>query len=106
LIHCSSAVQRDVLKLYRQFLKEVRKREPGERDKLLSIIRDRFKQGKNIPRRDFDHIEYKIRYGYRQLEVLRNTGVTGASSFTVQRIQTITIDETSPQTSGNKIDRN
>lgn len=48
-------------------------------------------------RRDFDHIEYKLSYGYRQLEVLRSTGVTGASSFTVQRIQTVSFDEVPTQ---------
>jgi hypothetical protein len=41
-------------------------------------------------RRDFDHIEYKLSYGYRQLEVLRTTGVTGASSFTVYRSEELT----------------
>jgi predicted ATP-dependent protease len=45
-----SGVQRDVLKLYRMYLREIRKREPGERDKLLQFVRDRFKEGKNIPR--------------------------------------------------------
>lgn len=50
-----STVQQNVLKLYRMFLKEVRKREPTERDNLLALIRDRFKEGKKIPRSDLDY---------------------------------------------------
>jgi hypothetical protein len=46
----TSGVQKEILKIYRAFLREVRRREPNEREGLLTTIKSRFKKDKQIPR--------------------------------------------------------
>jgi len=48
-----SGFQRQVLSLYRAFMKETRKRPAEQRDQFAAVIRQKFKEKKNEPRYEF-----------------------------------------------------
>eukprot|EP01063_Lacrimia_lanifica_P021407 TRINITY_DN28727_c0_g1_i1.p1 TRINITY_DN28727_c0_g1~~TRINITY_DN28727_c0_g1_i1.p1 ORF type:complete len:132 (+),score=11.10 TRINITY_DN28727_c0_g1_i1:49-444(+) len=69
-----SGAQQAVRSLYRDFLRESqRKLDPDVRDRLEEYIRARFRADSAVPRRQFAKIEWMLRQGRDQLDVLRNT---------------------------------
>ncbi|XP_028920446.1 succinate dehydrogenase assembly factor 1, mitochondrial [Ornithorhynchus anatinus] len=71
-----SKLQRQVLSLYRQFLRAGREK-PGA----MSRIRAEFRQHARIPRADVLRIEYLYRRGQRQLDQLRDSRTKRLGAF-------------------------
>ena len=71
-----SKLQLQVLNLYKQFLR-VSTEKPGTSDH----IRSQFKQNAQIPKTDIMKIEYMLRRGKRQLELLKSSSVTRMAIF-------------------------
>eukprot|EP00956_Cyclotella_meneghiniana_P013008 scaffold18584_cov79-Cyclotella_meneghiniana.AAC.11 len=82
-----SGLQKEVLQLYRQLLREAlakdRKSQPKQTmndlfstQSTTSYVRDEFrKQSASVRRSDFKTIEYKIRKGRKQLQLIKMPGV-------------------------------
>ncbi|XP_027686993.2 succinate dehydrogenase assembly factor 1, mitochondrial [Chelonia mydas] len=71
-----SKLQKQVLSLYRQFLR-ASKEKPG----FLPCIQAEFRKNARIPRMDVMHIEYLLRRGQRQLEQLRDVNTKQMGTF-------------------------
>ncbi|XP_069765587.1 succinate dehydrogenase assembly factor 1, mitochondrial [Narcine bancroftii] len=71
-----SKLQKEVLKLYKQFLRAA-KDKPG----FFPLIQGEFQKNSHIPRTDIMHIEYLLRRGQRQLELLREANTKQAAAF-------------------------
>ncbi|CAL5211755.1 unnamed protein product [Lathyrus oleraceus] len=77
-----SGMQKQVLSLYRGFLRAARSKSEEERCKIESVICQEFRcNSKEVDRKNFQYIEYLLRRGYKQLDQLRNPGTTGLSSL-------------------------
>ncbi|XP_029986193.1 succinate dehydrogenase assembly factor 1, mitochondrial [Sphaeramia orbicularis] len=74
-----SKLQKQVLSLYRQFLRSARHK-PG----FVQRIRDEFRQNAAIKKTDVMHIEYLYRRGQRQLETLKDDNTKQLGTFTKQ----------------------
>uniref|UniRef100_A0A3Q1EV45 Complex 1 LYR protein domain-containing protein n=1 Tax=Acanthochromis polyacanthus TaxID=80966 RepID=A0A3Q1EV45_9TELE len=77
-----SKLQKQVLVLYRQFLRAGRDK-PG----FIPRIRDEFRENAGIKRTDVMHIEYLYRRGQRQLEQLRDANTKQLGSFSKAKDQ-------------------
>lgn len=64
-----SGLQKQVLALYRDCLKEAAKKPPDARDNFKTFARNEFKQNVLLDKKDFSAIEYLLRKGQRQLEI-------------------------------------
>ncbi|KAJ8372606.1 hypothetical protein AAFF_G00280710 [Aldrovandia affinis] len=71
-----SKLQKQVLSLYRQFLRAGQNK-PG----FLPRIRDEFRRNACIPKTDFMHIEYLFRRAQRQLEQLKDVNTKQLGAF-------------------------
>ena len=71
-----SKIQKQVLSLYKQFLR-VTKDQPSFTD----YIRSEFRKNASMPRTDTIKIEYLLRRGWRQLDMLKTSSVSGAGVF-------------------------
>ncbi|XP_028312467.1 succinate dehydrogenase assembly factor 1, mitochondrial [Gouania willdenowi] len=71
-----SKLQKQVLALYRHFLRAARDK-PG----FVPRIRDEFRENAALKRSDVMHIEYLYRRGVRQLEQLRDANTKQLGSF-------------------------
>ncbi|KAJ5585322.1 uncharacterized protein N7459_005122 [Penicillium hispanicum] len=74
-----SGLQREVLSLYRQCLREIRKKPAESRGNFKSYARAEFQKHLSVNKKDFGAIEYLLRKGHRQLEMytspaIRNIG--------------------------------
>ncbi|KAJ1434995.1 Complex 1 LYR protein [Sesbania bispinosa] len=79
-----SGMQKQVLSLYRGFLRAARSKSDEERRKIESIVSQEFRRNsKQVDRKNFLYIEYLLRRGNKQLDQLRNPGTTGLSSLKV-----------------------
>lgn len=79
-----SGMQKQVLSLYRGFLRAARSKSEEERRKIESIVSEEFRRNsKQVDRKNFLYIEYLLRRGKKQLDQLRNPGTTGLSSLQV-----------------------
>lgn len=77
-----SGMQKQVLSLYRGFLRAARSKSEEERSKIESVVSQEFRSNsKEVDRKNFQYIEYLLRLGYKQLDQLRNPGTTGLSSL-------------------------
>ncbi|XP_047175965.1 succinate dehydrogenase assembly factor 1, mitochondrial isoform X2 [Vigna umbellata] len=77
-----SGMQKQVLSLFRGFLRAARSKSEEERRKIESIVSQEFRRNaKSVDRKNFLYIEYLLRRGNKQLEQLRNPGITGLSSL-------------------------
>ncbi|RDX91608.1 hypothetical protein CR513_26384, partial [Mucuna pruriens] len=77
-----SGMQKQVLSLYRGFLRAARTKSDEERRKIESIVSEEFRRNsKDVDRKNYLYIEYLLRRGNKQLDQLRNPGTTGLSSF-------------------------
>lgn len=72
-------LQRQVVSLYRQFVRAIRTKDPGVQAELLGHVRGEFVKRRGIPRPNIQLIEHHLRHGARQLELLREPSVTGIS---------------------------
>ncbi|KAG4972834.1 hypothetical protein AAZX31_11G013300 [Glycine max] len=77
-----SGMQKQVLSLYRGFLRAARSKSEEERCKIESIISQEFRRNaEDVDRKNFLYIEYLLRRGNKQLDQLKNPGTTGLSSL-------------------------
>jgi hypothetical protein len=91
-VAAKSGLQKEVLALYRSLLREAIKKDrtsnntskvptllsssSQNNDSVTSHVSQEFrKQANSIRRKDFRTIEYKIRYGYKQIKLLQMPGV-------------------------------
>ena len=79
-----SGMQKQVLSLYRGFLRAARSKSDEERHKIESIVSKEFRRNsKEVDRKNFLYIEYLLRRGKKQLDQLRNPGTRGLTSLEV-----------------------
>lgn len=79
-----SGIQKQVLSLYRCFLRTTRSKPPENRAHMEAVISGEFrKNSKLIDRKDFLHIEYLLRRGKKQLDQLKTVDSVTLSSSTV-----------------------
>ncbi|MCO5607699.1 hypothetical protein L7F22_061898 [Adiantum nelumboides] len=77
-----SGIQKQVLSLYRSFLRVARTKPPEARFKIQSYIGTQFRRdAAAIDKKDFQQIEYLLRRGAKQLDVLRSSSITGFDMF-------------------------
>ncbi|KAJ7977399.1 succinate dehydrogenase assembly factor 1, mitochondrial [Quillaja saponaria] len=77
-----SGMQKQVLSLYRGFLRAARSKSKEDRHKIESIISSEFRRNsKEVDHKNFIYIEYLIRRGRKQLDQLKDPGTTGLSSL-------------------------
>ncbi|KAK4132310.1 hypothetical protein BT67DRAFT_385771 [Trichocladium antarcticum] len=70
-----SGLQKDVISLYRQCLRECRKKPQATREHFKAFARTEFEKNIKLDKRDFGAIEFLLRKGQRQLEVYSSPGV-------------------------------
>ncbi|CAK7210867.1 hypothetical protein SBRCBS47491_000923 [Sporothrix bragantina] len=71
-----SGLQREVLSLYRQCLRACRQKPDGGRARFEEYVRNEFVKHRDLEKRDFGAIEYLLRKGRRQLEVMSSSWIT------------------------------
>ncbi|KAK7265546.1 hypothetical protein RJT34_33166 [Clitoria ternatea] len=77
-----SGMQKQVLSLYRGFLRAARSKSEPERRNIEGVVSQEFRRNSNqIDRKNFLYIEYLLRRGKKQLEQLNHPGTTGLSSL-------------------------
>ncbi|KAI4332428.1 hypothetical protein L6164_017337 [Bauhinia variegata] len=76
-----SGLQKQVLSLYRGFLRAARSKPREERQKIESILSEEFRRNsKQVDRKNFLYIEFLLRRGKKQLDQLRDPATMGLSS--------------------------
>jgi succinate dehydrogenase assembly factor 1 len=81
-----SGIQKQVLALYRGFLRTARLKAPEERRRIESVVSAEFRDNaRNVDRRNFVYIEYLLRRGKKQLEQLKNPDITGLATLEVTK---------------------
>jgi succinate dehydrogenase assembly factor 1 len=68
-----SGVQRQVLKLYKDIVREIQRKPAKTQPELLVFARHQFKSRSSIPRMEMRVIEHWMQYGKRQLKSLKAT---------------------------------
>ena len=82
-----SGLQKQVLLLYKDFLKIIPLKEPEAQDKFRMYIMSEFKKNQQIPKNDYDAIEFLLRYFYspytrqgrKKLEIFKDKSCTSIS---------------------------
>ncbi|KAJ5557412.1 hypothetical protein N7504_010022 [Penicillium tannophilum] len=69
-----SGLQREVLSLYRQCFREIRKKPIESRNNFKNYARAEFQKHLSVSKKDFSTIEYLLRKGQRQLEMYASPG--------------------------------
>ncbi|OIT22926.1 PREDICTED: succinate dehydrogenase assembly factor 1, mitochondrial-like [Nicotiana attenuata] len=83
-----SGMQKQVLALYRGFLRAARSKPVEERRQIESIVSAEFhKNSKQVDRKNFI-IEYILRRGKKQLDQLKSPDTVGLSSLSVESSRT------------------
>ncbi|KAK3003887.1 hypothetical protein RJ639_019719 [Escallonia herrerae] len=78
-------MQKQVLSLYRAFLRAARSKSLQDRSRIESLVSAEFRHNsKSIERKNFLHIEYLLRRGKKQLDQLKNPDTVGLSSLNVR----------------------
>ncbi|KAJ1274056.1 hypothetical protein BS78_05G034000 [Paspalum vaginatum] len=81
-----SGIQKQVLALYRGFLRTARQKAPEDRRRIESVVSAEFHDNaRNVDRRNFVYIEYLLRRGSKQLEQLKNPDMTGLATLEVKK---------------------
>ncbi|XP_031104499.1 succinate dehydrogenase assembly factor 1, mitochondrial [Ipomoea triloba] len=84
-----SGMQKQVLSLYRGFLRAARAKPPIERRQIKSLVTAEFRHNaKQVDRKNFMYIEYLLRRGKKQLDQLKSPDIVGLSSLSVDSSQT------------------
>ncbi|XP_039069782.1 succinate dehydrogenase assembly factor 1, mitochondrial-like [Hibiscus syriacus] len=79
-----SGMQRQVLSLYRGFLRAVRSKPAEDRRQIESIVLADFRRNSNqVDLKKFLYIEYLLRRGKKQLDQLKSPDTVGLSSVDV-----------------------
>ncbi|GMH14066.1 hypothetical protein Nepgr_015907 [Nepenthes gracilis] len=79
-----SGMQKQVLSLYRGFLRAARSKNPDDRHKIESVVSAEFRlNSKQIDRKNFVYIEYLLRLGKKQLDQLKSPDTVSLSSLNV-----------------------
>nr|GMD16523.1 succinate dehydrogenase assembly factor 1, mitochondrial-like [Ipomoea batatas] len=84
-----SGMQKQVLSLYRGFLRAARAKPPIERRQIESLVTAEFRHNAmQVDRKNFMYIEYLLRRGKKQLDQLKSPDIVGLSSLSVDSSQT------------------
>lgn len=84
-----SGMQKQVLSLYRAFLRVARSKSPEDRRQIESVVSVEFRRNaKQIDRKNFIYIEYLLRRGNKQLDQLKSPATVRLSSFNLSLSQT------------------
>lgn len=84
-----SGMQKQVLALYRGFLRAARSKSPEDRTQIESFVSSEFRRNSQlIERKNFLYIEYLLRRGKKQLEQLKSPDMVGLSSLNTELSQT------------------
>ncbi|CAN1216043.1 Succinate dehydrogenase assembly factor 1A, mitochondrial [Linum perenne] len=79
-----SGMQKQVLSMYRGFLRAARLKSADERRQIETIVSAEFRRNsEQVDRKNFIYIEYLLNRGKKQLDQLKSPGVVGLSSFNV-----------------------
>ncbi|XP_061958663.1 succinate dehydrogenase assembly factor 1, mitochondrial-like [Populus nigra] len=79
-----SGMQKQVLSLYRGFLRAACSKPPEDRRQIESFVSAEFRcNSKQVDRKNFIYIEYLLRRGKKQLEQLNSPDTVGLSSMNV-----------------------
>lgn len=79
-----SGMQKQVLSLYRGFLRAARDKSPEDRAKIESLVTTQFhNNAKGVDRKNFVYIEYLLRRGKKQLDQLKSPDIVSLSSLTI-----------------------
>ncbi|KAM0012421.1 putative complex 1 LYR protein [Helianthus debilis subsp. tardiflorus] len=80
-----SGIQKQVLSLYRGFLRTARSKTPENQAHIESLVSAEFrKNAQSIDRNNFLHIEYLLRRGKKQLDQLKTVDSVRLSSSNVE----------------------
>ncbi|KAL8060012.1 hypothetical protein ABFX02_03G125200 [Erythranthe guttata] len=84
-----SGMQKQVLALYREFLRAARSKAPEERTRIESLVSSEFhRNSSQVDRKNFLYIEYLLRRGKKQLDQLKSPDTVGLSSLNIEVSQT------------------
>jgi succinate dehydrogenase assembly factor 1 len=76
-----SGIQKEILNLYRNFLKEIKKKPADSQIALLGYVRQQFKEKASLNKRDMNKIEYWKNFGQQKLQILQRQEAQGFSFF-------------------------
>ncbi|KAH6833985.1 LYR family of Fe/S cluster biogenesis protein [Perilla frutescens var. hirtella] len=83
-----SGMQKQVLALYRGFLRAARTKSPEERSRIEAIVSQEFRRNSlEVDRKNFLYIEYLVRRGKKQLDQLKSPETVGLVSLNVEASQ-------------------
>lgn len=81
-------MQKQVLALYRGFLRAARSKPLEERSRIEAIVSQEFRHNSlQVDRKNFLYIEYLLRRGKKQLEQLKSPETVGLASLNVEASQ-------------------
>ncbi|KAB1210960.1 hypothetical protein CJ030_MR6G019649 [Morella rubra] len=84
-----SGMQKQVLSLYRGFLRAARSKSAEDRLKIESIVSAEFRRNsKQVDRKNFLYVEYLLRLGKKQLNQLKSPDTIGLSSLDISVSET------------------
>ncbi|CAL9019799.1 unnamed protein product, partial [Prunus brigantina] len=84
-----SGMQKQVLSLYRGFLRAARAKSAEDRQQIESLVSSEFRRNaKEVDRKNFLYIEYLLRRAKKQLDQLRSPDIVGLSALNVSFSQT------------------
>lgn len=85
-----SGMQKQVLSLYREFLRAARSKSAEDRRKIESYVSAEFRRNsKEVDRKSFLYIEYLLRRAKKQLEQLKSPDTVRLSSLDISVSETI-----------------
>ncbi|KAL6183732.1 hypothetical protein ACLB2K_045143 [Fragaria x ananassa] len=91
-----SGMQKQVLGLYRGFLRAARTKSAEDRHKIESLVSNEFRyNAKNVDRKNFLYIEYLLRRGKKQLDQLKSPDTVGLSALNEPIYQEPVLNEVS-----------
>jgi len=74
-----SGMQKQVLSLYRSLLRAARSKPDESRRDIELFVGAEFRKHAKIDRKEFQSVEFLLRRGHKQLEMLKSPGVSGFS---------------------------
>ena len=78
-----SGLQKQVLAIYKDFLKEAKKK--ADSKTAILMVRNKFRQKASWPKRDVSTIEHWLRKAKKELQVLKKEETKKISVFTIER---------------------
>ncbi|EPS67847.1 hypothetical protein M569_06928, partial [Genlisea aurea] len=79
-----SGMQKQILALYRGFLRSARTKSPEERSRIEATVSSEFRRNASlVDRKNFLHIEYLLRRGKKQLDQLKSPDTVGLTSLSI-----------------------